>query len=550
MYSDKQNINILTALLVKHGVEHVVVCPGSRNAPLVHNFSECPDIECHPVTDERSAAFIALGLRKQSERPVAVCVTSGSALLNVLPGAAEATYQQQGIIVISADRPAQWIDQLDGQTLPQEGALGKFVGKSVSLPEPHNPEERWYCNRLINEALLENMKPAHPSVHINVPISEPLFNFSEASLPKERGIGYTKWNDDTAMGVVRKIAEAKRPMIAVGQLGQYDLPDDYFAELTEKIVTLYEPLSADEQPVCQTDLMLHAISRAPKNYQPDCVLFIGGHTVSKRLRQFLRALPDETFVMMANEDGAVRDVTTHANLIIEGIPGRIVSDINGYLRQMPGKQFFKRWTELHERVKAVVRNYAPAYSSMLAVKMFEESVDTSACIHYANSMPVRLASIYADHYCHCNRGLNGIEGTLSTAAGAALLGELTFCVIGDLSFFYDENALWQQQLGDNFHILLLNNHQGAIFRNLKGLEESDIRDEYVAGGHSLTAEGICNQFGITYLCATDEQSLRFRMSEFTAEKRRSNRPLLLEIITDAADDELAYKTLYDNIIKP
>ncbi|MEE1315682.1 MAG: thiamine pyrophosphate-binding protein, partial [Prevotella sp.] len=149
MYCDKENVNILTALLVKHGVKHVVVCPGSRNAPLAHNFNECPDLTCHSMTDERSAAFFALGIRQQTNTPVAVCVTSGSALLNTLPGTAEAAYQQQGIIIISADRPAAWIGQNDGQTLPQQNALGCFVEKSVSIPEPHNSEERWMCNRLI-----------------------------------------------------------------------------------------------------------------------------------------------------------------------------------------------------------------------------------------------------------------------------------------------------------------------------------------------------------------------------------------------------------------
>ena len=131
MYSNKDSVNILTALLVAHGIRHAVVCPGSRNAPIVHNFNECPDIECHPVTDERSAAFFALGIAQATDQPVAVCVTSGTALLNVAPAVAEAHYQHQALVVISADRPAQWIGQLDGQTLRQPGALQPWVEKSV-----------------------------------------------------------------------------------------------------------------------------------------------------------------------------------------------------------------------------------------------------------------------------------------------------------------------------------------------------------------------------------------------------------------------------------
>ena len=105
MYSDKENVHILTALLVQHGVRHIVVCPGSRNSALSHNFNEHPDIICHPATDERSAGFLALGIALQTRnQPVAVCVTSGSALLNVLPAVAEADYQRCGIVIISDDR--------------------------------------------------------------------------------------------------------------------------------------------------------------------------------------------------------------------------------------------------------------------------------------------------------------------------------------------------------------------------------------------------------------------------------------------------------------
>lgn len=193
MYSNKENVNILTSLLVAHGVRHAVVCPGSRNAAIVHNLNECEDITCYPVTDERSAGFQALGLSMaEGYQPVVACVTSGSALLNLYPAVAEAYYQQIPLIVISADRPAQWINQLDGQTLPQPDALGQMVRKSVSLPEVFEGEQQeemhWYCNRLVNEALLKSMGRVKGPVHINVPISEPFYSFTKEALPVERKI--------------------------------------------------------------------------------------------------------------------------------------------------------------------------------------------------------------------------------------------------------------------------------------------------------------------------------------------------------------------------
>jgi 2-succinyl-5-enolpyruvyl-6-hydroxy-3-cyclohexene-1-carboxylate synthase len=144
MYSSKVSVNILTSLLIKAGVEHAVVCPGSRNSPIVHNLNECDEIQCYPVTDERSAGFFAMGICQQVQQPVVLCVTSGTALLNTCPAVAEAYYQHLPLIVISADRPAMWIDQLDGQTLPQRDALGKLVKKAVNLPEPHTDDEHWY----------------------------------------------------------------------------------------------------------------------------------------------------------------------------------------------------------------------------------------------------------------------------------------------------------------------------------------------------------------------------------------------------------------------
>lgn len=557
MFSEKQNVNILTALLVAHDVRHIVVCPGSRNAPLVHNFSECKDIVCHPVTDERSAGFIALGLRQQLQKPVAVCVTSGSALLNVLPAAAEATYQHQGIIVISADRPAEWIDQLDGQTLPQQGALGRFVAKSVSLPEVTSPDSHWYCNRLVNEAIMECWKPAHPSVHINVPITEPLFKFNKRALPDERMIHFINWSNEYAQShIISMIENAERPMLVIGQVPQDSMPDDYLSELSQKIVVLYEPLSMmDDMPPCPVDQMLYAIGDAQDDYLPDCVIFLGGHTVSKRLRQFLRNVSDEAHVIMANVDGAVQDVTKHADYVVQCSPGAFISDLNGMVYDSPNYEYVELWNDLCESVMECHEEYQPGFSSMLAVKLFEEQVEETDKVYYANSMAVRLAAIYANRYCFCNRGLNGIEGSLSVAAGAALAMQSdefdayepmrVYCVIGDLSFFYDENALWQQELTGNFRVLLLNNKQGTIFRNLPGLDKSPVRDSLVSAAHSVTAEGICKQFGITYLQATDEASLYGRINDFF--NAESDRPVLLEVLTDADSDEAAYKGYYGKL---
>ncbi len=508
MFSNKENVNILTALLVAHGIRHAVVCPGSRNAPIVHNLNECPEITCHPVTDERSAGFYALGMTQKSGQPVAVCVTSGTALLNVVPAVAEAFYQHRPLVVISADRPSAWIDQLDGQTLPQPDALGRFVTKAVSLPEPHDDEERWYCNRLVNEALLKKDGP----VHINVPITEPLFDFTTKELPRERKIDWQPADISSVMlnHIARMFLQSHRPMLVYGQ--------PMNSRLDEAVL-----LVADDE-----------------RYTPDFVVYIGGSIVSKRLKHFLRKAK-ETWVV--NATGEVTDTFQNLTNVIQG-DGDVVADYLLFMLEQQPHPFVQLWDELLEKVSDRVTQYEPAYSEMAAVKCFEAQVSPKACVHYANSTAIRLANIYAQHPVWCNRGVNGIEGSLSTAAGFSLVNddEPVYCVIGDLSFFYDQNALWNQQLKGNLRILLLNNGKGGIFNMLPGLEKSAARDNLVAAAHHTTAEGICRQNDIYYQQATNMQELEAGLQLLFSAS--FSRPMVLEVMTNASEDERVMKAYY------
>ena len=412
MYSNKENVNILTSLLVAHDVHHAVVCPGSRNAAIVHNLNECPDITCYPVTDERSAGFYALGMAQALKEPVIVCVTSGTALLNLAPAVAEAYYQHQRVVVISADRPPQWIDQLDGQTLPQPDALGRFVKKAVSLPEPRNDEERWYCNRLVNEALIVR----HAPVHINVPITEPLFDFSVPALPHERKIELIPADmpPHVLSHVCRMFMQSKRPMLIAGQ--------PLNPNLDEAVM-----LVGDDE-----------------RYVPDFVLYIGGSIVSKRVKHFLRKAK-ETWAV--NETGEVNDTFMNLTQVVQGDGEEVADQIRFFLEQQP-HPFVQMWEELLAKVRQEADAKALDYSSAAAVRYFEQKRG-EAIVHYANSTAIRLANTYSRHPVYCNRGVNGIEGSLSTAAGFSVVSHLSpltshplnvFCVIGDLSFFYDQKT--------------------------------------------------------------------------------------------------------------
>ena len=491
MYSNKENVNILTSLLKAHGIHHAVVCPGSRNAPIVHNLNECPDIQCYPVTDERSAGFYALGMTQELKEPVVVCVTSGTALLNLYPSVAEAYYQHRPLVVVSADRPQQWIDQLDGQTLPQPDALGRFVKEAVSLPEPHDEDSRWYCNRLINEALMVK----HGPVHINVPITEPLFDFSTPELPVERKIELlpADISNVTLSHLCRMFLQAKRPMLIAGQ-----------------------PMNA---------LMDEAVAQIGDNvdYVPDFVLYTGGSIVSKRLKHFLRKAK-ETWVV--NSEGEVTDTFMNLTHVVQG-DGEVVADMIRFNLEQMSHPFVQKWEALLAQIRQQIEAKELPYSQDAVVKYFEQKRGANI-VHYANSMAIRLANTYSMTPVYCNRGVNGIEGSLSTAAGfSCVTDDHVFCVIGDLSFFYDQNALWNQNLRGNLRILLLNNGKGGIFDMLPGLEKSPARDKYVAAEHHANAEGVCLQNHVAYRQAKDMSQMQDGIDWLIATD--SERPLLLEV---------------------
>ena len=553
VYSNKENVNILTSLLIAHGVSHAVLCPGSRNTPIVHNLVTCPDIDCFSVTDERSAGFYALGMAQATLSPVAVCVTSGTALLNLLPAVAEAYYQHVPLVVVSADRPPQWIDQLDGQTLPQQDALGRFVRKAVSLPEPHNEEEHWFCNRLVNEALLAARQRGDGPVHINVPLTEPLYEFTVDSLPDERMITYAAPCVDKRL--ITECAgmfwKASRPMVIVGQSSKEKLIADDFVEISGFAVVLNEALSIG-CGACHFDELL-CQKQLPDDLVPDFLLYIGDTLVSRRMKQFLRKLPKDVPVWAISEDGAVHDTFKSLCGVIEGHPADAIAslgDLAPMKRRRGTSPFFDRWDEFLAETDEKIEDFTPGYSQMAAVKCLEEMLDDDDdfVTHYANSMSVRLANIYACHYVFCNRGVNGIEGSLSTAAGFSLVTDQTvYCVLGDLSFFYDSNALWNEDLRGNLRILLLNNGGGGIFEKFDGLQGSAARERFVMAKHHASAEGICQSYQVAYRAVHNMEELEEGI--YWLQQEQGERPMLLEVFTDSANDAKIMKAYYDRFKK-
>ena len=552
MYTDKKNILQLAALLEVYGITKVVLCPGSRNVPIAHTLSNHPAFTCYAMTDERSAGYFALGLALNSGKPVAVCCTSGTALLNLHPAVAEAFYQKVPLIVISADRPAAWIGQMDGQTLPQPDVFRTLVKKSVNLPEIHTDEDEWFCNRLINEALLETNHHGKGPVHINVPVSEPLFGFTTAALPGVRVITrYQGLNiyDRDYNDLIDRMNKYRKRMIVVGQMNLIYLFEKrytkllykHFAWLTEHIGNQTVP----GIPVKNFDTALYAMPEEQMNRMtPDLLITYGGHIVSKRLKKFLRQHPPKEH-WHVSPDGEVTDLYCSLTTVIEMDPFEFLEKIAGLL-----ENHTPEYPRIWEDYCKAVPEPEFAYSEMAAVGALIKSLPEKSVLHLANSSVVRYAQLYAIsptiEVC-CNRGTSGIEGSLSTAVGyAATSDKLNFAAIGDLSFFYDMNALWNVNVGSNLRIRLWNKGGGEIFHTLPGLEMSEASHKFITAVHKTSAKGWAEERGFLYLRAENDGQLAETMQTFTCPET-VERPILLEVFTDKDEDIRMLKNYYHQL---
>lgn len=554
MYSDKKNILQLAALLKAHEIRHVVLCPGSRNTPIIHTLANHPYFTCYSVTDERSAGFFALGLALSGGRPAAVCCTSGTALLNLHPAVAEAFYQQVPLVVISADRPASWIGQMDGQTLPQPNVFGPLVKSSVNLPEIHTSEEEWYCNRLVNEALLELNHHGKGPVHINVPISEPLFQFTAEDLPDVRVITryqglnvYDRQYDD----LITRLNGYTKRMMVVGQMNLIYLFERKICKLLYKHFAWLTEHTGNQTvpgiPVKNFDAIIYSLPEEEQaKLVPDLLITYGGHVVSKRLKQLLRKHPPKEHWHVA-ADGQVADTFCSLTTVIEMDPFEFLEKI-AYLLENKPCEYPKRWEQLSKQMAEPDF----AFSEMAAIGKVLKSLPTDAVLHLANSSTVRYAQLFqipdSVEVC-CNRGTSGIEGSLSTALGYAWASDkLNFVLIGDLSFFYDMNALWCNHLRGNLRIMLLNNGGGEIFQSLPGLKMEARTHRFVTALHQTKAEGWAQERGFDYTAVHTMEELDAALSDFMQADQQGN-PKFMEVFTDKAEDVRLLKEYYHGLRK-
>ncbi len=525
--------NILVNLLLAHGVRHTVVSPGSRNAPIIIALSQCEQISKHIVVDERSAAFIALGIAQQENKPVALVCTSGTAVLNYAPAVAEAYYQHLPLIIISADRPHEWIDQNDSQTIKQHGILGNIVKSSFDIPANiDTPNSKWYVNRCINEAMIIAEKQPTGPIHLNIQFNEPLYDRKALDNNKNiRVINNISLKQSLEESVSHTLAENMSMYKKVLVLASMNKPNKALSyalnELAGKnIVVLTEIISnskCNEMVLGNIDRLLTEIDETEcGTYAPDLLITIGGSPVSRQIKTLLRKHPAKEHWRIGF-DNTVVDTIQNLTHRIETEPADFFTQLSPLIENKDNR-FYQTWLQLSKSARNSHISYienAP-WSDLKAMDIIMQSLPISNLnLQISNGSAIRYVDILGTPKgfsgdCHCNRGVSGIDGSTSTALGASMsyAEGTTLLITGDMSFSYDLSGLASQYNNRNFKIIVLCNGGGGIFRFINGPSELPEFEKYFEVHRNIPINLYAKAFGFQYFEANDKKSLITELNNF------------------------------------
>lgn len=538
MYSSKREIHALVSLMSQYGITEVVSCPGSRNAVIINDMYES-GFHLHPVTDERSAGFVALGLALATCHPVAVCVTSGSALLNVLPAVSEAYYRDIPLLVISADRPARYINTWDGQTIPQLNALQPYA-TTISVEESESDKAYKWNELKINQAL-SNLCGNRPGpVHLNIAIEEPLFDFTTESIVPAQQVSTHRplCPSPIPAEVMSQIETASLPVLFIGQY-ERDASTSYQAiEENGALLVLPEILSSSSD-WHRTTLLEQVVGGS--EFQPDLIIHIGGNLVNKQLKNYFRQCHDLRVIRIEEKD-FYPNTLHHLDTVIYADVDSVLKQLSTLTLPNDNVKYWKDKLSLR-----TLQNAIPTlpFSDLYVMRQVAERMQSGWALQLANSTTVRNATLMSDFAglsIYANRGTNGIEGSISTAVGYALGTEdKVLAMTGDLSFFYDANALYNTELPANLSLIVFNNGGGQIFLRLPGLHCSEALDKFIAASHPFSAKGIAETYGVKYFTCAKADDLASCLDEFLS--CNGSYPALLEVFTSTDDNEQARKAV-------
>lgn len=549
-----QHIADLAPVLAGQKIHHVIICPGSRNAPLIQLFTSDPSFRCHSIVDERSAGYVALGMARQLQEPVAVVTTSGTAVLNLAPAAAEAHFQHVPLVLVTADRPRESVPQFDNQVIDQQepfirNSKGFFQFPAGAGNEGQLQEIGGHVQTLVREAC---SFPEGP-VHFNVPLEEPLYEPlppprenqppSGENLPKQ---GKNHPVKKSSRNRWKRISSGTRLLVLAGA-GRHggEIPA-LLESMARKYGTVVVAENIANLPsdrfIANPELLLNAAGEKElKELTPERLVVFGGQVVSKRMKLFLKAHPPGEIVLLENDpEGGLRTLLE----TLEGSAKRTDDEEDGRFGGYP-----EAWKRLEGKALAQAVDFLERtpFSNLAVIHRTMSSLPAGTVLHLGNSSVIRYSQLLPmrkDLQYFSNRGTSGIDGVVSTAVGAAMVSAgQHLLLVGDLSFVYDSNALWNKDFPANLKIVVVNDGGGGIFRLLEGPDRMPFFEEYSVTRHPVSLELLSRSFGREHLKADGLDELEEKLNLLLAPDSGIN---VLEADTSGSENSRIFKSFLNH----
>jgi 2-succinyl-5-enolpyruvyl-6-hydroxy-3-cyclohexene-1-carboxylate synthase len=544
-----QHIYDIASVCAGHGIDTAIISPGSRSAALTLAFVRHPEISTKVIPDERSAAFIAIGIAQQKKKTVALICTSGSAAYNYAPAIAEAYYQGIPLLILTADRPPEWVNQYDGQTIQQSSIYGKHVLSSFDLPvEASHKDAKWHCNRIMNEAAILAEHKKGP-VHVNVPMREPFYPESNEliSFPEVRLIKPQFSNSNLNRNDWIKLSSIwqkhSRKAIVIGQMDFDKGLQNALYRFAEKAgIPVIADIISNQQDlqgvITNHDSFLNSqLNPVNKELAPTLLITLGKSLISKNLKLFLRNNPADTHWHISKAD-RIDDTLQHVTRIFDLKPETFFIEFGKCIDGKGDFNFIHQWRNANLMVEKEKELFLKGrkFSEFQAFDLCLQQTVNKSILHFANSMSVRYANILGlpqgkNQTVFANRGTSGIDGSNSTAVGAALSQRNQVVLFtGDMAFFYDRNAFWHNYNLKNLRVIIFNNNGGGIFRMIDGPRKQPELKEYFETEQRLNAENTANDFGFEYQFCANLKDLKVHLESFYEPSKTAK---ILEIKTNA-----------------
>lgn len=548
-FSSKRSIQILAHLLKEYGIFDIVISPGSRNAPLAIHFSETDELNCYSIVDERSAGFVAMGMAKSTKKPVALSCTSGSASANYYPAVTEAFYQNTPLLLLTADRPTDFVDIFDGQTIRQKDLYQQHSYGDFQLLEDsmeNADDENFAIIKKAIEVCFEKQGP----VHINIPLKEPLYNMV-SELPNFPPIEKTIRENgyELSPNLVAEWNTSKRIMILVGTRDYSEELEMQLSQLVKNhsVVILKEANSnlKHDKFFAHIDRYIFNFNDEDfKTYAPDLLITIGQNVVSKKVKQFLRKAQPKNHWHI--------DEVWHPDTFfaltekVKATPEKFFTKLLKSISLEPSS-YFNLWDVLRDKRDLKHTEYCvqTRFSDFKLFEMLSHQIPENINLHISNSSAIRYAQLFdfQKNNIYCNRGTSGIDGSTSTAMGFAIKDEKqTILVTGDMSFFYDINGLWNNYIPPYTRIIVFNNGGGDIFKIIPGPSSTNAMDEFILTKHHKSAEHLANHFGFAYTKVDDEDTLSRILDNFFKPDEKAK---ILEVDTAYIENAEVLKQYFD-----